>query len=210
MSDSIPQPLRLAALLSGGGRTLLNLLDRIEDGSLSASIEIVIASRPCTGVDRVQSRGLPVSILAKSDFPDVDALHDAITRSIVEANIDLTLLCGYLRWIRVDPPLAGRVINIHPALLPEFGGPGMYGQRVHRAVLAAGKRESGCTVHQVDDQYDHGPVILQRTCPVLSDDDEHTLAERVFAEECLAYPEAIRKFMNAYDPIRNSLDPLSP
>jgi phosphoribosylglycinamide formyltransferase-1 len=185
--------LRLAALISGGGRTLMNLADRIGDGSLPATIALVIASRAdAPGVERVRGRGLPLRIAARRDFPSKAAMHDAITAWILDARADLVCLCGYLRWMRIDPPLHGKVINIHPALLPRFGGKGMHGQNVHRAVLAAGERQSGCTVHFVDDQYDHGPIILQRTCPVLSGDDEHSLAQRVFAEECMAYPAAIR------------------
>lgn len=194
MSGSV-KPLRLAGLLSGGGRTLLNIADRIEDGTLPASIELVIASRTdAPGVTRAKERGFEVRIADLREFDSEDAMHDAITTWLREAKIDLVCLCGYLRWLRIDPPFEDTVINIHPALLPKFGGKGMYGKHVHRAVLAAGETETGCTVHFVDDQYDHGPTILQRTCPVLPNDDEHMLAARVFAEECIAYPEAIRLF----------------
>lgn len=187
------KPLRLAGLLSGGGRTLLNLADRIDDGTLPASIELVIASRAdAPGVDRAKERGFDVRIAELREFNSEDAMHDAITTWLREAKIDLVCLCGYLRWMRIDPPFQDRVINIHPALLPKFGGKDMYGPRVHRAVLAAGETETGCTVHFVDEEYDHGPTILQRMSPVLPDDDENTLAARVFAEECIAYPEAIR------------------
>lgn len=120
-------------------------------------------------------------------------MHDHITSLLRDKRIDLVCLCGYLRWFRIDPDFRGRVINIHPALLPDFGGQGMHGEHVHRAVLAAGRTVSGCTVHHVDDEYDHGLVILQRTCPVLPGDDPSTLAARVFEQECIAYPEAIRR-----------------
>lgn len=185
--------LRLGVLISGGGRTLLNLADHIEGGGLRAEIGLTIASRPdCAGVERARARGLAVQVVAgRAQDP---AVHDAVTRALRGAAVELVCLAGYLRWLRVDPPFNDRVINIHPALLPEFGGPGMYGLRVHRAVLAAGRRVSGCTVHYVDGEYDHGPVILQRTCPVLPDDDAHTLAERVFAEECIAYPQVVQAF----------------
>ncbi len=142
---------------------------------------------------RLRERGLDVQVIDRAAYPDGDARDDAITRCLTDAGTELVALCGYLRFFRVDPAWAGgRALNIHPALLPKFGGPGMYGDRVHAAVLAAGDPESGCTVHIVDDEYDHGPVVVQRRCPVRPGDDVDTLAARVFAEECLAYPEAIR------------------
>ena len=191
MSD----PLRIAALISGGGRTLMNILDRIDEGSLRASVERVISSRAdVTGVKLAKQRGLDVCIAARCDFAAEHDMHDAITAWLVEGRVDLVCLCGYLRWLRVDEPFQDRVLNIHPALLPHFGGKGMYGLSVHRAVLKSRPRFSGCTVHFVDDQYDHGPIILQRVCPVVPDDDAHSLAARVFEEECLAYPEVIRMF----------------
>ena len=162
--------------------------------SAKVGVPLVISSRGrAPGVERARARGLPVRVATRAELDDDEALHDAISAWLREAGVDLVCLCGYLRWLRVDPTLRGRVINIHPALLPDFGGRGMYGQRVHEAVLAAGRRLSGCTVHYVDDQYDHGPTILQRVCPVRPDDDADTLAARVFAEECIAYPEAIRR-----------------
>lgn len=189
--------LRLACLISGGGRTVLNLADRIADGTLHASIELVIASRSdIAGVERARARGLNVEVVARKAFADENAMHDRIGLLLREHRIDLVCLCGYLRWIRVDPDFRGRVINIHPALLPEFGGPGMHGHHVHEAVLAAGRTVSGCTVHFVDDLYDHGRIILQRHCPVLPGDTPDTLAARVFEQECIAYPEAIRQLAN--------------
>ena len=187
--------LRLACLISGGGRTLLNIADRIDDGSLKASIELVIASRRnILGVEKSRARGFNTLIVLRKDFASDKAMHDAITKQIVERNIDLVCMCGYLRPMRIDEPLRWKVINIHPALLPEFGGKGMHGEHVHQAVLAAKKAMSGCTVHFVDDIYDHGPIILQRTCPVLPNDTADSLAVRVFEQECIAYPEAIRMF----------------
>lgn len=188
-------PLRLGALVSGGGRTVLNLVDRIEDGTLPAAIELVISSRPdVPAVGRLRKRDLEVRVAADRDFPDETRLHDAISAWLLDRHVDLVCLCGYMRWFRLDEPFRERAMNIHPALLPGFGGKGMYGPRVHRDVLASGATASGCTVHFVDDEYDHGPIILQKTCPVLPDDDEHSLAVRVFELECLAYPEAIRLF----------------
>jgi phosphoribosylglycinamide formyltransferase-1 len=187
--------LRLACLISGGGRTLMNIADRIDDGSLNASIELVISSRSdVPGVERSRARGFNTLVIRRKDFPTDDAMHDAISRQLLERSIDLVCLCGYLRTFRVDDPFRWRVMNIHPALLPEFGGKGMHGESVHKAVLAAGKTISGCTVHFVDEHYDNGPIILQRTCPVRPGDDANSLAARVFEQECIAYPEAIQLF----------------
>jgi formyltetrahydrofolate-dependent phosphoribosylglycinamide formyltransferase len=187
------RPLRIAALISGGGRTLLNLADRIEDGSLRARIVLVIASRAeAPGVQRARQRGLNVRIASTKELGGETARDDVIERWLRETNPDLVCLCGYLSRLRVPAGFEGRVMNIHPALLPAFGGRGMHGLAVHRAVLAAGCRESGCTVHVVNEEYDQGPIILQRTVPVLPNDDPETLAARVFAQECIAYPEAIR------------------
>jgi phosphoribosylglycinamide formyltransferase-1 len=111
-----------------------------------------------------------------------------------DARADLVCLAGWLSLLALPASYQGRVMNIHPALLPGFGGKGMYGHNVHAAVLAHGCRVSGCTVHFVDERYDNGPIIVQRTCPVLDDDTPDTLAHRVFEEEKIAYPEAIRLF----------------
>jgi formyltetrahydrofolate-dependent phosphoribosylglycinamide formyltransferase len=188
-------PLPLGALISGGGRTVLNLADRIDDGTIEARIALVISSRAdAAGVHRARDRGLEVRVAARRDFTSDEHRHDTITSWLLERQVQLVCLCGYMHWFRIDEPFRGRAMNIHPALLPDFGGKGMYGLRVHRAVLEAGAKVSGCTVHFLDDQYDHGPIILQRECPVLRGDDEHTLAARVFEQECLAYPEAVGLF----------------
>jgi phosphoribosylglycinamide formyltransferase 1 len=189
------QPLRIAALISGGGRTLVNIADEIDAGRLNARIELVISSRPdAPGVEKAQKCGLKTLIIARRDFHTLDAIHDEISRQLLAHRIDLVCLCGYLRMFRVDEAFRWRVMNIHPALLPDFGGQGMYGEAVHRAVIAAGRNISGCTVHFVDERYDMGPIILQRTVPVLPGDDPHTLADRVFEQECIAYPAAIGLF----------------
>ena len=188
-------PLRIAGLMSGGGRTLINILDQIDAGKLNATVELVIASRgEIEGVKRVKDRGLDVNIIRKRDFDSEDQMHDAITDALIAKQIDLVCLCGYLRWFRVDENFCDRVINIHPALLPDFGGQGMHSMNVHRAVLEANRRVSGCSVHFVDEHYDQGPVILQRACPILENDTPDTLAARVFELECLAYPQAIRLY----------------
>ncbi|MDG2291670.1 MAG: formyltransferase family protein [Phycisphaerales bacterium] len=182
MSDS----LRIAACISGGGRTVLNLQDLIDEGTLDASIDLVIASREdCAGVERCEARGLKVTIATTGE---------AASDLLAPDRHDLVCLCGWLKLLRIDPWMDGRVLNIHPALLPAFGGPGMYGSQVHAAVLAANVPVSGCTVHFVNSIYDAGPIVLQRACPVLAEDDVATLAARVFEQECTAFPEAIQLF----------------
>ncbi|MGB2987592.1 MAG: phosphoribosylglycinamide formyltransferase [Phycisphaerae bacterium] len=185
-------PIRLAVLISGGGRTLLNLHERITAGTLAATIEVVISSRAgVKGVERSREVGLPTIVVERKKLSS-DAFQQRVTEAVGE--VDLVCMGGFLSLWRIPEEYCGRVMNIHPALLPDFGGPGMYGRRVHEVVIAAGKTVSGCTVHFCDNQYDHGPIILQRKVPVLPDDTPDTLAARVFEQECIAYPEAIQLF----------------
>jgi formyltetrahydrofolate-dependent phosphoribosylglycinamide formyltransferase len=194
---------RLAVLLSGGGRTLQNFVDRIADGSLDAKIEVVVSSRRgVAGIDRARAAGLPVEVIDRRDFPDDASFSDAITAVIDRYEVDLVLQAGLMRRYLFPARYAGRVLNIHPALLPKFGGKGMYGHHVHEAVLAAGETESGCTVHVADHEYDQGPIVLQKRVAVLPDDTPESLADRVFAAECEAYPEAVRLFAAGKLPVR--------
>jgi len=170
----------------------LNLHQRIEDRSLRAVIATVVSSREdVAGVERSREAGLPTLVIERRGLTP-DAFQRELTQAV--AGADLVCMAGFLSLWRIPDEFYGKVINIHPALLPEFGGAEMYGRRVHEAVLAAGKTISGCTVHFCDNQYDHGPIILQRTVPVLPDDTADALAGRVFEQECIAYPEAIRLF----------------
>lgn len=179
------EPARLAVLISGGGRTLANLHDRIAAGLLPARIELVIASRDCPGVHLARSRGLRTVI----EPGRIGA--ERLLALLRQARADWVVLAGYLQRVPVPEEYRGRMINIHPALLPAFGGRGMYGRHVHEAVLRSGAGESGCTVHLVDEEYDHGPIILQKRCPVLPTDTPDTLAARVFELEKEALPEAL-------------------
>ncbi|MBI3270858.1 MAG: phosphoribosylglycinamide formyltransferase [Planctomycetes bacterium] len=191
----IAEPLRLAVLLSGSGRTLQNLIDRIAAGRLAARIVQVVGSRAdAYGLERARRAEIPASCVPRKAHPDDASFGHAIDEALRTSPFDLLVLAGFLHYYCVPPALSGRVLNIHPALLPAFGGKGYYGDRVHRAVLESGARVSGCTVHFVDDQYDHGAIVLQRVCPVLDDDSVESLGARVFAEECEALPEAIRLF----------------
>jgi phosphoribosylglycinamide formyltransferase 1 len=190
--------LKLAALISGGGRTVLNFQERIERGELDASIELVIASRKnIKGIVRAREAGLRVEVISKRSFPDTESFSAAIWQAIdavITPADGLVVLAGFLSLLEIPRPWAERVINIHPALLPSFGGKGMYGDRVHAAVLAAGEAESGCTVHFADAKYDQGPIIGQIRCPIRPHDDADTLAARVFELECQLYPAVVRAF----------------
>lgn len=188
-SDERRGPARLAVFLSGAGRTLANIARAIERGELNARIVLVAASRPCGGAERAEEMGLPVRVIPGV----IDA--DVLEQLLDENRVDWVVLAGYLELLPIPERWRGRVVNIHPALLPGFGGPGMYGDRVHRAVLESGASESGCTVHLCDSEFDTGPIVLQRTCPVLEGDTPETLGERVFRLETEAYPEALRRLI---------------
>ncbi len=189
---------RLGILFSGGGRTLENLareLPRLSEVT-GVRVEIVAAISSHTdagGIERARRLGIACEVI---DYREAGSeLSARILRILDERGVDLVLLAGFIRRFDFPPRYRGKVLNIHPSLLPSFGGKGFYGKRVHEAVLNAGARFSGCTVHVVTDEYDEGPVVLQRVVPVRDDDDADSLAERVFQEECAAYPEALRLFL---------------
>jgi phosphoribosylglycinamide formyltransferase-1 len=187
-------PVRLGVLLSGGGRTLQNLIDRIDDGSLPARIEVVVSSHAGVGgLDIARKKGIPAFTVDYKGHSDSKAFSDAVSAVLDRHPIDLVLMAGFLRRYLFPAKYEGRVLNIHPALLPAFGGKGFYGHHVHEAVLKSGAKESGCTVHLADLHYDRGPILLQKRVPVLPGDTPETLAKRVFQAECEAYPEAIRR-----------------
>lgn len=182
--------MRLVALISGSGTTLQNLIDRSRDGRLGAEIVGVVSSRgDAYGVDRAHSAGIPVRVAERKP---VDTFPDRVFDAVRAFGPDLVCLAGWLHLVRIPADFRLRVLNIHPSLLPAFGGKGMYGRHVHEAVLAFGAKVSGCTVHFADDTYDTGPILIQRAVPVLDTDTPESLAARVFAAECEAYPEAIR------------------
>ncbi len=174
---------RLAVLLSGSGSTLQNLIDRIADGRLSASIVGVASSRAdAFGAERARRAGIPVVVERTTVFDTLRAWRP-----------DFVVLAGWLHLLRIPDDFTHKVVNVHPSLLPAFGGRGMYGRHVHEAVLASGARVSGCTVHFADDTYDTGPILHQAVVPVLDADTPDTLAERVQAAEREAYPDALAK-----------------
>lgn len=198
ISRPLNRPIRLGVLISGGGTTLANFLRRIEDDQLRAEIPIVIASRPgCGGLDHARAAGIRTEVVARKACTSVEDFSDRIFALLRETRVDLVPLAGFLSLIRIPDDFANRVMNIHNALIPAFCGKGLYGIRVHQAVLARGVKVSGCTVHFADNLYDHGPIIVQRPVPVHEEDSPEALAARVFEAECEAYPQAIQLFANA-------------
>jgi formyltetrahydrofolate-dependent phosphoribosylglycinamide formyltransferase len=188
-------PVRLGVLISGGGTTLLNILDYIKEGKLNTQVSVVISSRSTVaGVKRAKNAGLNVKIIRRKDYADIDQFSNAIETELNAARVDLVVQGGWLCLWKIPPRYENRVMNIHPALLPSFGGRGMWGHHVHEAVLKTGCKISGCTVHFCTNEYDKGPIIVQRCCPVEENDTAESLAGRVFEQECIAYPQAIRLF----------------
>ncbi len=188
-----PTPLRVAVLISGGGTTLRNLLDRIREEAMPIEIALVISSNPAAkGLKHAQAAAIPTAIFERRAVASDAAYSDAIFGACRAADVSVVVMGGFLKFVSIPDDFIHRVINIHPALIPAFCGHGMYGHFVHEAALAYGVKVSGCTVHFVDNQYDHGPIILQRTVPVLTGDTRASLAARVFEAECEAYPEVLR------------------
>ncbi|HMO85880.1 MAG TPA: phosphoribosylglycinamide formyltransferase, partial [Lacipirellulaceae bacterium] len=189
----MPAPLKLAVLISGSGRTLKNILDLSAAGRLPVDVRLVVSSSGSAGgLEHARAAGVPTVVLRRSKFDSYAAYGDAVFGACREAGVDLVAMAGFLKFAPVPDDFAGRVINIHPALVPAFSGAGMYGLRVHQAVLDYGAKITGVTVHFVDNQYDHGPVIWQQPTPVFDDDTPESLAERVFAAELEAYPAVLR------------------
>jgi phosphoribosylglycinamide formyltransferase 1 len=188
-------PIRLAVLVSGGGTTLQNFLDRIAAGRLRAEIALVLASSSTAfALERARQAGIPAAAVSRKEAGSREEFSRRLFEQCRQARVDLVCLAGFLQLIAIPDDFRGRVMNIHPALIPAFSGQGFFGQHVHEAALACGVKLSGCTVHFADNEYDQGPIILQRAVPVLDGDTPETLAQRVFAAECEAYPEAIRLF----------------
>jgi phosphoribosylglycinamide formyltransferase-1 len=191
MADRI----RLAVLLSGGGTTLENIFTKIDEGSLDAEVAVVIATRPdAYGLERARNHGVEAVVVERKAFKNASSFSDALNAKLDEIGVDLVCLAGFMVMWKMSDRYLGRVMNIHPALIPAFCGKGYYGHFVHEAVLTCGAKVSGCTVHFADREYDRGPIIVQKTAPVLDDDTPDTLAARVFEKECEAYPEAIQLF----------------
>ncbi|MCL2120032.1 MAG: phosphoribosylglycinamide formyltransferase [Planctomycetaceae bacterium] len=183
----------LAVMISGTGRTLKNLLGRIEAGTLAADIRLVIASTPqAKGLQYAEQANIPIQIVEQKDHDSRDTFSQAIFHHCDEADVDYVVLAGYIKLLAIPESYKNRVLNIHPSLIPAFAGKGYFGDYVHQAVLLYGAKVTGCTVHFVDNEYDHGPVILQKVVEVSETDTVSSLNDRVFEIERVAYPEAIQ------------------
>lgn len=198
---SLP-PTRTAVLISGGGTTLRNLIERQSQGKLEVKFDLVISSRPdAGGLEFARTAGIPSLVLCRKDYPSTLAYSTAIFQACREAKVELVVMGGFLKHVLIPADFRERVINIHPSLIPAFSGKGFYGLFVHQAAIEYGVKISGCTVHLVDDEYDHGRILLQRACAVLDDDTPETLQKRVFQLECEALPYAIEKWRQQVRPL---------
>ena len=185
--------LPIAVLISGTGRTLKNINERVAAGALDVDVRLVIASTSkATGVQYAADADAPSEVLLRKDFDSDEAYSESIFSACRNAGAELVVLAGWLKLLVVPSDYQNRVVNIHPGLIPSFCGRGYYGHHVHEAALEYGVKVSGCTVHFVDNEYDHGPVILQKAVPVSHEDTADELAARVFEAECEAFPEALQ------------------
>lgn len=188
----MPDRFKISVLISGGGTTLKNLIQWSSHGKLDVGIAQVLSSNPAAGgLEFAAEANIPSNVIGHQEFDGIESFSAAVFDSIRESNSDLVVMGGFLRRLKIPTDFENRVINIHPSLIPSFCGKGHYGIRVHQGVIEYGCKISGCTVHFVDDQYDHGPIIAQTTVPVLNDDTPEVLARRVFKKECELYPEVI-------------------
>ncbi len=187
--------INLAVLISGSGSTLQNLIDKIDGKTLNVKIQTVICSSPDVyGIRIAEQNNIPVAVVHYKDYNDTESFSNTIINEIEKYPVDLVILAGFLYLFKIPEEYTGKVMNIHPGLIPAFCGKGYYGHHVHKAVIESGVKVSGCTVHFVDNEYDRGPIIIQRVVHVNSNDSASTLAQKVFKEECIAYPEAIHLF----------------
>lgn len=185
-------PLRIAVLISGAGTTLRNLIEKIASDELDAHIRLIVASTfNAPGLQYGEKGNIPISVIDRGEFHSRRKFSDAVFERCRQAQVDMVVLAGFLRQLVVPEDFVNRVVSIHPALMPSFCGKGFFGHHVHEAVLQCGVKLSGCTIHFVDNQYDHGPIVMQRVVPVLEGDTPKTLAARVLQAECEAYPDVL-------------------
>ena len=197
-------PLRIAVLLSGNGTSLENLLEHIESGEVPGEIVVVISSKAnAYGLERARKHGIPAIAIPRKDHADPDAFNDALHAALDPYGVELVALLGFLSLFQLRGRYEGRALNVHPALIPAFSGVGFYGKRVYDAVLAAGVKITGATVHFTDDEYDHGPILLQESVAVEAGDTPDTLATRVTAVERRLVPRAIRLIAEGRVEIKN-------
>ncbi|OGR50865.1 MAG: phosphoribosylglycinamide formyltransferase [Elusimicrobia bacterium RIFCSPLOWO2_02_FULL_39_32] len=193
---------KIAVLASGNGSNLQAIIDATSSEVLKlAEVVLVIANKKeAFALERAKRAGIEALFLDPLSFSTRFSYFEKITDELENRKVDLVCLAGFL--LKLEGPIlkrfSKRLLNIHPALLPKFGGKGMYGHHVHEAVLKAGEKESGCSVHVVDQDFDHGPILLQRKVLVLPEDTPQTLADRILKEEHLLYPEAIHLYIQKY------------
>lgn len=190
--------MRLAVFVSGKGTNLLNIIKKNKDGFLRSEVALVVSDRICEAIENSERAGILTKVADPKSFGDDAEFGNVLLDVLRKADADFIVLAGFLKKIPdiVVKTYANRIINIHPALLPSFGGKGMYGMRVHQAVIDYGCKVSGVSVHLVDTEYDHGPLVLQRCIPVAGDDTPETLASRIHNLEYELLPEAIKLFEN--------------
>ncbi|HRV81670.1 MAG: phosphoribosylglycinamide formyltransferase [Planctomycetes bacterium] len=182
-----------AILVAGTGRHLDHLARLSAQSELPLDIRLCISHRPgVRALELARQHGIASLVVDPERKLGPEALSSEVFQALDEQGIETALLAGFLRFLPIPAAWQGRVLNVHPSLLPAFGGQGFYGDRVHQAVLDRGCKVSGCTVHYVDNVFDHGPILVQRVCPVWPDDTAHDLADRVFEQERIAYPDGIR------------------
>ncbi len=193
---------RVGILASGSGTNAQAIIDACEQGSIAAEVVLLCADRPCYAVERAQYHGIPTAMFPRKEIPGSPAVRNqllcqGISKQLEVARVDCIVLAGFLSILDKDfiTRWEGRVINIHPSLLPKFGGKGMYGMHVHKAVLEAGEKTSGCTVHLVNTGVDTGDILLQREVPVLSHDTPESLQKRVLEQEHPALVEGLTKLL---------------
>jgi phosphoribosylglycinamide formyltransferase-1 len=189
--------LNLVVLASGGGTNLQAIIDNIQAGKLDARIKAVISNNSkAFCLERARKHNIPAIHLSHKMFDTQDEFDEKLLSILKEKEVDLVILAGYMKILspKVIRTYRNKILNIHPALLPHFGGKGMYGIHVHEAVLKSGMKVSGVSVHIVDEIYDHGAIVLQRCVPVEDQDTPESLAERVLKVEHQLYPEAIQLF----------------
>ena len=193
MSRSERAPIRVAVLISGSGRTLKNFIELTAEEQIPLEIKLVISSSDqASGLQHAKDAGIATQVFQRHEVASADDYGAAIFAACRAAEVDYVLMAGFLKLVTVPGDFDGRVINIHPSLIPAFCGQGMYGNRVHQAVLDYGAKLTGCTIHFVNNEYDAGPIIWQQPVPVFDDDTADSLAARVFDAEKEAYPHVLK------------------
>ncbi len=196
-------PSKLGILISGGGSNLQAILDSTQSGVLKGKAQVVVVisnKEDAFGLQRANKAGVPALFLNPKNFPSRTEYYAAIIAEFKKHGVSLVCLAGFL--LKIEPNLIReypkKILNIHPALLPKYGGKGMYGHFVHEAVVKAGEKESGCSVHVVDEEFDHGPVLAQKKVPLLAGDTPDALAARILKEEHILFPETIARYLGQF------------